>query len=66
MNEYVIMFYLFMALVAVTGVIKIIGLFKRVEIEKKRLLYGKLLKEARLTRAKYIKNLSVNKLYFLK
>jgi hypothetical protein len=60
MNEYAIMFYLFMGLMAVVGLIKILGVFKQAGIEKKRQLYEKLLKEARTTRAKYIRHLGTS------
>ncbi len=60
MNEYAIMFYLFMGLIAVVGLLKIIGVFKQAKIEKKRLLYDKLLQEASATRAVYIKRLGTS------
>ena len=60
MNPYVIMLCLFMALAVIVGIIKIVAVFKRAEIEKKRLLYEKLLKEARTTRITYIKLLETS------
>lgn len=60
MNQYTVMLLLIMSLVAISVFTRIFSIVKMAGIEKKRLLYEKMLTEARCTRMIYIKRLETS------
>ncbi len=60
MNQYSVMLLLIMSLVAISVLTRIFSIVKMAGVEKKRLLYERLLKEARGTRMIYIKRLETS------
>ena len=60
MNVYTIMFYLFMGLLAIFGVVRILAAARIARVQKKRIIFDRLLKEAKSTRMTYIRNIEAS------